>query len=212
VTETSAPRPPAGWYPDGAGQQRYWDGDTWTDHVAPLTPAEHQPATDPATGAAARPAETADSSALAASIASTPQPAMAGVAQGLQMKHRNVIAVWIGLPLITLGIYLFVWYYKIHREMAEYDPRRKTPVAGPMLVLLLLGWTVIAPCISFHNAGVRVRDRQQAAGLVPSCSPALSWLLFFVLGLNTLYLQSELNKVVEANPGVPEGTPVALHV
>lgn len=26
--------PPPGWYPDDSGQQRYWDGSAWTDHVA----------------------------------------------------------------------------------------------------------------------------------------------------------------------------------
>jgi Domain of unknown function (DUF4234) len=36
------------------------------------------------------------------------------VASGLQMKRRNPLGVWLGLPLITLGIYVFVWYYKIH--------------------------------------------------------------------------------------------------
>lgn len=25
---------PAGWYPDGTGQTRYWTGTAWTDHVA----------------------------------------------------------------------------------------------------------------------------------------------------------------------------------
>lgn len=31
----------AGWYPDpdGANQQRYWDGDSWTDYYTPLAPA-----------------------------------------------------------------------------------------------------------------------------------------------------------------------------
>lgn len=29
--------PPAGWYPDtGVGLQRYWDGQRWTEHTAPL--------------------------------------------------------------------------------------------------------------------------------------------------------------------------------
>lgn len=27
---------PAGWYPDNEGQQRYWDGEQWTEHVAPV--------------------------------------------------------------------------------------------------------------------------------------------------------------------------------
>lgn len=32
-------QPPAvapGWYPDGQGAQRYWDGAVWTDHTAPV--------------------------------------------------------------------------------------------------------------------------------------------------------------------------------
>jgi Domain of unknown function (DUF4234) len=134
------------------------------------------------------------------------------VASGRQMKLRNPFAVWIGLPIITFGIYTYVWYYKIHREMAEFDRRRPIPIAGPMLVLLFLGWTIIAPLISFHNAGARVRATQKAAGLEPTCSPALSWLLAFAFGANTLYLQFELNKVVDSYQGVPEGSQVALYV
>lgn len=33
---------PAGWYPDGNGQERWWDGSGWTDHVRP--PAQAAPA------------------------------------------------------------------------------------------------------------------------------------------------------------------------
>ena len=31
---------PAGWYPQADGRQRYWDGETWTEHFAPGTPEE----------------------------------------------------------------------------------------------------------------------------------------------------------------------------
>ena len=31
---------PAGWYPQPDGQQRYWDGELWTEHFAPGVPTE----------------------------------------------------------------------------------------------------------------------------------------------------------------------------
>ena len=42
---------PAGWYNDGQGQQRYWDGSQWTEHTAPL-PDETAPAAPVAAPAA----------------------------------------------------------------------------------------------------------------------------------------------------------------
>ena len=131
------------------------------------------------------------------------------VATGLSMKRRNPVAVWLGLPLITFGIYSYVWYYKIHREMAEFDRRRQVPVAGPMLVLLLLGWTVVAPLVSLYNTGNRIADAQRAAGLRPTCSAGIGLLLCFVFGLVSLYYQSELNKIVDTY-GDPAGVEIAL--
>lgn len=142
----------------------------------------------------------------------TPHPGSVGIASGLAMKRRSPIVVWLLLPLITFGIYHLVWYYKIHREMAEFDRRRAIPIAGPMLVLLFLSWTVIAPIVSYHNTGTRIRNAQRSAGLRPSCSPTLSWLLMFVFGLNTFYLQSELNVIVGRYPGAPAGATVPLYV
>lgn len=46
---------PAGWYPDGSGVQRYFDGNVWTEHTAPLDPA----ATATAIGAATTTADQA---------------------------------------------------------------------------------------------------------------------------------------------------------
>ncbi|MDH3678672.1 MAG: DUF4870 domain-containing protein [Acidimicrobiia bacterium] len=31
-----------GWYPTGEGWQRYWDGQRWTEHQAPLAPQPYQ--------------------------------------------------------------------------------------------------------------------------------------------------------------------------
>jgi hypothetical protein len=134
------------------------------------------------------------------------------VTRGLQMKRRHPLAAWIGLPLITLGIYHFVWYYKIHHEMGEFDPRRKVPDVGPVLVLILLGWTVIAPLISYYNTGHRIINAQRAAGLTPTCSPWIGTLLMLVAGIGILYYQIELNRVPDVYGDVPPGTEVPLRV
>jgi hypothetical protein len=39
---TDPTNPPAGWYDDGRGALRYWDGTQWTEHTAPLAPAADQ--------------------------------------------------------------------------------------------------------------------------------------------------------------------------
>jgi uncharacterized protein DUF4234 len=132
------------------------------------------------------------------------------IAHGLQMKRRNSFAVWIGLPLITLGIYHLVWYYKIHRELADFDSRRRVPTLGPVLILIFLGWTIIAPLISYYNTGRHIANAQQAAGLPRSCSGVIGVLLMFVIGLGTFYFQVELNKIHDAYPSVQAGADVLL--
>jgi hypothetical protein len=174
-----------------------------------LVPTGPAGATVPAPAPAPAPATATPADGLAVPSHTLPAPP---VAEGLAMKRRNPFAAWLGLPLITLGIYHYVWYYKIHKEMAEFDRRRAIPVAGPMLVLLFLSWTIIAPLVSYHNAGARVRDAQRSGGLAATCSPTLAWLLAFAFGLNVLYLQLELNKVVDRYPGAPTGTRVPLYV
>lgn len=141
--------------------------------------------------------------------AASQPPVRRPVADGLQMKLRNPVAVWIGLPLITLGIYHYVWYYKIHREMSTFDRRANVPTAGPLLVILLLSWTIIAPLVSFYNTGGRIRNAQRAAGVHESCSGLIGLLLMFVFGLGTLYYQLELNKIVQSY-GVAEGAQISL--
>ncbi|QIM16879.1 DUF2510 domain-containing protein [Leucobacter insecticola] len=42
---------PAGWYPDDAGGQRWWDGQQWTEHYAPAEQAVQTQLQDPATDA-----------------------------------------------------------------------------------------------------------------------------------------------------------------
>lgn len=144
---------------------------------------------------------------LAPSAADNP---IASRLTGLAMKRRGSVAVWIGLPLVTLGIYQFVWYFKIHKELQQFDRRQKLNPAGSLLVLIFLGWTLIAPLISFHNTGKAIANAQRAAGLPVTCSPAASTFLAFVFGLNIWYMQRQLNLVVDAYQEAAPGTEVPL--
>lgn len=125
-------------------------------------------------------------------------------------KTRNIVLVWLVWPLITLGIYHLVWWYKINREARDFDARIEV---SPVLSLLAMtvGWLVILPpFISCYQAGQRIRRMQEAAGLQGSCSPVVGFLLMFVAGLHSLYYQHELNQVWERYGNPAEGTQVTL--
>src|ERR1700733_5163944 len=58
-------------------------------------------------------------------------------------KRRNVVLVWLVWPLLTLGIYHLVWYYKINRE-TNFNPNTKTaPFVS--LIAVMFGWILIVP-------------------------------------------------------------------
>jgi Domain of unknown function (DUF4234) len=170
-----------------------------------------QPSYQPHSGQEMQIAPPPNQSAQPPAAAPIVQTAAQPVAFGLAMKRRNPWLVWLVWPLITLGIYHLVWYYKIHKEMAEFDRRRSVPVAGPMLVLLFLSWTFIAPLVSYYNCGRRIANTQRSAGLQPTCSPVIGLvLMLFAFGSGTVYYQYELNRVVSVYKVEP-GSQVPLY-
>lgn len=129
---------------------------------------------------------------------------------GMQMKRRNPVAAWLGLPIITLGIYGIVWYYMVHSELAYFDRRR--PVSAGMAVCsVLFGFITLGiwPLVTWIKLGGHIRNAQQAAGLQPSCSGGIGFLLAIV-GFGVLYYQVELNKVTRRYGDTPAGTQVPL--
>jgi hypothetical protein len=134
------------------------------------------------------------------------------VATGLQMKRRNPFAVWLGLPIITLGIYGIVWFIKIHFELVRFDPRRQINTTSAILSIFL-GWLTLGIwniVVWVHLAG-HINNAQRAAGLQPSCNVGLGVVLL-IFGFGPLYYQIELNKVVDRYGQVPLGTQVPLYV
>jgi Domain of unknown function (DUF4234) len=124
-------------------------------------------------------------------------------------KRRNVFAVWLGLPIITLGIYSLVWWYKVNRE-TRFNPRtRVSPFVS--LIAVTLGAILIIPVfVSVYRTGQRIADAQRAAGLPSTCIPVVGLVLAFFFSLFTLYYQSEMNKIVDAYPGGVTGQQVPL--
>jgi hypothetical protein len=128
---------------------------------------------------------------------------------GVLGKRRNPFAVWLGLPLITLGVYCFVWVYKTNRELTEYD--RRIRVNPTMSVLaFLIGWLLIVPpFVAAWRLGERARSAQHAAG-VPETNPAVAFIIFLIGG-GPLFLQLEINRVWDRYPGAVEGQQVPLY-
>ena len=110
-------------------------------------------------------------------------------------KKRSPVGVWLGLPLITLGIYGLVWYYKINDEERRYleDDSIKPGIA---LLAILLGWILIVPpFVSIYKTCGRVKRMEERAGVAGRIEPVLGLVLAFVFSLHVFYIQSHLNGI-----------------
>ena len=128
-------------------------------------------------------------------------------------KRRHPVGVWLGLPLITLFIYYFVWYYKINNEARRYlrDPSIRPGIS--LLAVTLGAFIIVPPFVSIYRTAERVRRMQTNAQIPDRCEPWIALLLAFVYGLHILYLQIQLNTVWDAylRPGTgppPYPTPL----
>ncbi|MET9574711.1 DUF4234 domain-containing protein [Streptomyces sp. DT199] len=125
-------------------------------------------------------------------------------------KTRNIFLVWLIWPLITLGIYHLVWYYKVNREAREFDSRIEVNPALAVLAVTV-GWLIIVPpFVSVYNTGLRIARMQQSAGMERSCNPWIGLILYIVAVLFPLYYQHELNQIWARYRNVEEGEQVPL--
>ena len=125
-------------------------------------------------------------------------------------KIRNIWLVWLAWPILTLGIYHLVWWYKINREARDFARIEVSP--GISVVAITLGAIIIVPpWVSIYRTGERIGLMQEAAGMEVSCNPIIGLIASFIFGLHTLYYQYELNKIWERLGALPEGSVVPLH-
>ena len=123
-------------------------------------------------------------------------------------KTRSPIGVWL-LALVTLGVYGYVHWHKVNREIHEYDTSVEVSPAKAVLAFipgaLLCG---VPPLVSMYNTGERVNRVQTTAGINPSASGALTLVLGILLGFQGFYVQDQLNKIWAKYPGATEGDAV----
>lgn len=132
------------------------------------------------------------------------EPLVAGVLG----KRRNPFAVWLGLPIITLGVYCLVWIYRTNKELAAYDNRIKVDPTLSVLAFAV-GWVLIVPpLVAAWRLCDRVRLAQVAAG-VPATSTPLAFVICLIGG-GALFLQFQLNNTWARYQGAVEGQQVPL--
>jgi hypothetical protein len=103
------------------------------------------------------------------------------VAVSTGLNKKNCFAVWLLLPLITLGIYQLVWHYKVNNALRE----RGVGVV-PFLSTLALIFP-IANLVTVFRTGRRLKD----AGY--GVEPWVGLILAFIFGLHVWYYQAAIN-------------------
>ncbi len=124
--------------------------------------------------------------------------------EGEEYKKRSVLGVW-GLTLITLGIYGYVWYFKINDEARRFLRDEKIRPGISVLALIPGFILIVPPFISIYRTGERIMRMQEKAGVTQQVQPVIGILTYLVASLHTAYYQSHLNKVWER--AVPAGQP-----
>jgi Domain of unknown function (DUF4234) len=108
-------------------------------------------------------------------------------------KKRNVVGVWLGLPFVTLGIYSYVWTYKVNDEARRFL-RDDSIKPGLSVLAFFPGFILIVPpFVAIYRLGTRIARMEAAAGIPSRASGGIGLLLAFVFSLYPLYYQSHLN-------------------
>ena len=127
---------------------------------------------------------------------------------GKQYLKRNPLGV-LGLSIITLGIYYFVWWYKINDEIKRHE---NDDTMSPMrsLMAMIFGWVLIVPpFLAMYNTSKHIRKMEERLGVPSTIEPILPIVIMLVFSpLVGVYVQDHLNRAwgattMTAAPAVP---------
>lgn len=125
-----------------------------------------------------------------------------------EVKVRNLWAVAL-LPIITLGIYHFVWWYRINKELKAYGDAKGYDLGqnptNSLLALVPGFLIIIPPLVTYWRGTKRIMGAAKLAGREP-VSGWLSIVLYLLIApAFWAYLQSALNHVWEQEADPLEG-------
>lgn len=117
-----------------------------------------------------------------------------------EVKVRNPWAVAL-LPIVTLGIYHLVWWYRINKELKAYGEVKGYDLGqnptNSLLALFPGGLIVIPALVTYWRGTERVQGAAKIAGREP-VSGWISLILYLLLSPGFwAYLQVSLNSVWE---------------
>jgi Domain of unknown function (DUF4234) len=117
-----------------------------------------------------------------------------------EVKVRNPWAVAL-LPIVTLGIYHFVWWYKINKELKAYGEAKGYDLGqnptNSLLALVPGFLIVVPPLVSYWRGTKRVQGASKIAGREP-VSGWIALILYLLISPGMwAYLQVSLNNVWE---------------
>jgi hypothetical protein len=127
-----------------------------------------------------------------------------------RVKVRSPWAVAL-LPIVTLGIYHLVWWYRINRELRDFGRAKgydlgQDPTSS-LLAVFPGALIIVPPLVSYWRGTKRVQGAARIAGKEP-VNGWIALILYLVLSIGFFaYLQWSLNQVWQAEAEPVAGQP-----
>jgi hypothetical protein len=110
--------------------------------------------------------------------------------EGQEYKKRSPWGAWL---LCLTVVYIFIWYFKISKELKQYTGEDSSPG------LRTLGLIVPILNLVIHwRTGEQTSRAEEKAGITKTAEPILAVLASLVYFLVVPYIQSHLNKLWDA--------------
>lgn len=115
------------------------------------------------------------------------------------------------LPIVTLGIYHLVWWYRINREMRDYGKAKGYDLGqnptNSVLALFPGGLIIVPALITYWRGTKRAMGASRLAGQEPLNGWIAILLYVFIAPALWAYVQVSLNHVWEQEADPLEGQP-----